>query len=455
MNVKLKVDMRGFIMFEFGFYEKEITPPLGSGIPGYFNIRRSCDVLDRLYARAAVVKSGEERIAILSIDGLHPKSDICNDIAKRITEYTGIERENIMIAFTHSHTAIPFRFEGIAFGDDEIVADSIKGYIDVFSRLVADCVTLANLRLKKASAYFGKGEVHGISFCRDYYMKNGTPQTNPPRTSSEIIRPVTESDKELPILMIKDEMNNPMGAIVGFACHADCVSGEKLTGDYVSILAKELKKAYGEDFVTIFLLGCSGDVNHFDVSKKEDSDDHYVKMGKKIATEAIQTMKNAVALKKAEISSRLEYITIDRVEVEKEKIEDARNTIATVKEKKGVKISADNTDPEQYKLAMAKRLVNFIDSTPEAFDVPVQCIQIGEFTIYGFNSEIFTEFGKIVKKGDGTGINLVATLCNEAFGYVPTRDMFYDTIYESRPGSCRLDKEAGYIMAEKLISMKQ
>ena len=141
--------------------------------------------------------------------------------------------------------------------------------------------------------------------------------------------------------------------------------------------------------------------------------------------------------------------------MEKEKIEDARNTIATIKEKKGVKISADNTDPEQYKLAMAKRLVNFLDSTPESFDVPVQCIQIGEFTIYGFNSEIFTEFGKIVKAGDGTGINLVATLCNEAFGYVPTRDMFYDTIYESRPGSSRLDKEAGYIMAEKLISMKQ
>ena len=38
---------------------------------------------------------------------------------------------------------------------------------------------------------------------------------------------------------------------------------------------------------------------------------------------------------------------------------------------------------------------------------------------------------------------------------VPTLDMFFDTIYESRPGSSRLDKEAGYIMAEKLISMKQ
>ena len=360
-----------------------------------------------------------------------------------------------MIAFTHSHTAIPFRFEGVAFEDDEIVADSIKGYIDVFTRLVADCVTLANLRLRKATPYFGKGEVHGISFCRDYYMENGTPRTNPPRTSPEIIKSVTESDKELPVLIIKDEMKNPVGAIVGFACHADCVSGEKLTGDYVSVLTKELKKAYGEGFVTIFLLGCSGDVNHFDVSKESDSEDHYVKMGRKIATETIKTAESAKELEKTEIISQLEYITLDRLHVEKEKIEDARNAIATIKEKKGVKISADNTDPEQYKLAMAKRLVNFLDSTSESFDVPLQCIQIGEFTIYGFNSEIFTEFGKIVKKGDGTGINLVATLCNEAFGYVPTRDMFYDTIYESRPGSSRLDKEAGYIMAEKLISMKK
>ena len=54
-----------------------------------------------------------------------------------------------------------------------------------------------------------------------------------------------------------------------------------------------------------------------------------------------------------------------------------------------------------------------------------------------------------------TGVNLVATLCNDALGYVPTRDMFYDTIYESRSGSTRLDMEAGYIMAKKLISMKK
>ena len=49
----------------------------------------------------------------------------------------------------------------------------------------------------------------------------------------------------------------------------------------------------------------------------------------------------------------------------------------------------------------------------------------------------------------------MATLCNGTFGYVPTRDMFYDTIYESKPGANKLNREAGYIMAEKLLSMKK
>ena len=141
-------------MFEFGFYEKEITPPLGCGIPGYFNIRRGCDVLDRLYARAVVVKEADEKIAIISVDGLQPEKNICKAITDRIAKYTGIPRNNVMIGFTHSHTAIPFRFEGPVFMDDETVADSIKGYLDVFARLVADCVTLADIRLEKAVPYF-------------------------------------------------------------------------------------------------------------------------------------------------------------------------------------------------------------------------------------------------------------------------------------------------------------
>ena len=57
-------------MLQCGFYEKEITPPLGSDIPGYFMKRPSTGVLrlpgahlrdDRLYTAAGSVKKIHDR----------------------------------------------------------------------------------------------------------------------------------------------------------------------------------------------------------------------------------------------------------------------------------------------------------------------------------------------------------------------------------------------------------
>lgn len=49
---------------EVGFFEKDITPHLGSIIPGGFAARYAAEVLDPLLVRAAVFKSGESSVAI-------------------------------------------------------------------------------------------------------------------------------------------------------------------------------------------------------------------------------------------------------------------------------------------------------------------------------------------------------------------------------------------------------
>ena len=438
-------------MLKIGFYEKEITPPLGCHIPGYFNIRRSEDVIDRLYARAMAVSSDDEIAVIISVDAVDIGADVLDDIYKRIEKYISVDRSHVMIGATHSHTAIP-RKEHL---DDPDIAESTEGYHTVVAKLIADCAILAHRRLKECSVSFGKGEVDGISFCRDYYMKNATPQTNPPRTSPEIDRPTAETDNELPILFVKDADGEPLGALISFACHPDCVSGEKYTGDYISVLAKQLKKAYGEDFVTVFLQGTSGDINHFDVSKPSDAPDHYRKMGQKIAGEAIKSIAFAAELESDELKVAYEVLPIERTTIDDEKIEKAKYYIENVKPVEGVKVAADGTDSEQYNLMMSRSLMRFLENTPAVMNVPVQVFQIGEFTVYAMPSEIYCYFGKLIKRGDGTGKCMVATLCNGTFGYVPTRDMFYDTIYESKPGANKLNREAGYIMAEKLLSMKK
>ncbi|MBQ7954092.1 MAG: neutral/alkaline non-lysosomal ceramidase N-terminal domain-containing protein, partial [Clostridia bacterium] len=94
-------------MFKCAFYEKEITPPLGCHIPGYFNIRRGSDVKDRLMVKACVISDGKETVALIAIDACFIVYEIRNNIAKRVSEYTGIKPENVLVAATHSHTGIP------------------------------------------------------------------------------------------------------------------------------------------------------------------------------------------------------------------------------------------------------------------------------------------------------------------------------------------------------------
>ena len=136
-----------------------------------------------------------------------------------------------------------------------------------------------------------------------------------------------------------------------------------------------------------------------------------------------------------------------------QRIEAAKHIVATVKEIPGIKIAADGTCKEQYDLMMAKKLLAFVDVDPEQFDVPLHFIQIGDVKFYGFPSEIFCFFGLSLKEKCQYPKRIVASYCNGAYGYVPTKEMFHDTVYESLPGSNRLEKNAGYIMVDKLIEM--
>lgn len=80
-------------MFYAGFYEADITPPMGVDIPGYFVKRKGNDVWDNLYAKAAVISDGNEKIAFLMIDKLFVSTEERDAIYKRIEASTDIKKK--------------------------------------------------------------------------------------------------------------------------------------------------------------------------------------------------------------------------------------------------------------------------------------------------------------------------------------------------------------------------
>ena len=89
------------------FYEKDITPPLGCFLAGYYINHVAEDVLDTLHARSVVIESKGKTAAIIEIDSCEFPDDLHDAVINRIFEYTGIEPSNVMVTVNHTHKGIP------------------------------------------------------------------------------------------------------------------------------------------------------------------------------------------------------------------------------------------------------------------------------------------------------------------------------------------------------------
>jgi len=412
------------------FYEKDITPPLGCYLPGYYINHVAVDVLDTLHVRSAVFENDGEVAVVVSIDSCEMPDDLHDAVAERITAYTGIPEERILLCANHTHKGIP------VFDSPEIDAYADPEFKSVVYRLIADCVTLAYRRLENGTVYYAAGKAEGVSFCRNFIAKDGTYFT---WATAECLGPLSTVDTEVPFLFVKDEEGKPRGAVVNFACHQDCLPGSVYTGDFSHVLSEELKKTYGQEFVTVFLLGTCGDINHIDPSKESMPFDTYRKIGKLLANTVVEhadsadLVGNIVKVAKKRFAVRRRVLTDEEAFAEMTQF---------AKEKKMFSIR---------NLAFYHACVK----KPET-EVWLQCIRIGDVMLYGYPGEVFVNFGLDLKKRSPFDKNLVGTLCNTGCGYIATQEAHSEKshLYERDlcVGAC-LEKEEGYRITDELLFM--
>ena len=418
------------------FYEKDITPPLGGFIAGFYQRIFATDVLDPLYVKAAVLDNDINTVIIVAIDSCEFPDDLHDTVVKRIEEYTGVKSENIMICINHTHKGIPIT------DAPELDCYADMTYKDVAYRLIADCAILAYSRLFDADISFGKSKAEGIAFNRNFVMRDGTYRTWQYDNRENIVKTLAPVDEEVPVLLVKDNDGKEKGAIVSFACHNDVNPGTAYSGGFASVLSNEMKKKYGNDFVTVFLAGACGDINWVNPETYPDEPDEktYIKMGNVLADAVIDANANSEPVLKNILWSKKDRIALPKRNLTEAEIKKELTEFS----KRGETISIRNM---LYYLATN-------DETEK--EVYVQCIKIGDVLIYGYSGEIFVNFGLELKAKSPTDKVIISTLTNCGCGYVATKEAFEENslLYETKLcyGAC-LDKDAGYIMNEKLLEM--
>lgn len=400
-----------------GFYEKEITPPLGQSLPGYFCPRPAMDVWDKLYAKAAVFEGENGIVAVLILDAVQVKKAFCDKVAQRVTEYTGIPADNLVIAATHTHYGVPF---GDSVPDDcEYINEPDREYVKVLERLAADTVILAWKRMEECTLSYSMGWEGHASFCRDYQMKDGKVRTNPSsRRIPDILHPYSDIDPDTPVLMVRNAEGQLKGILFTHTCHQDVVGHYVYSGDYSSVVSKELKSVYGSDFVSIYMAGCCGDINHCD--PLGGARRSHVDVGRLVAG----AVKAAMAVpgepvEGQQVAALRRWVPIVRRKATEEELAECRKAIAG--------------EEAAFSRDWALSIVGYeANGWPDEVLQPAQILRIGELWLLAFPGEVYHVYGQQARAAIPGEKWLITELSGTESSYMPTPELFGTDIYPAK-----------------------
>jgi hypothetical protein len=434
---------------KIGIAELNYNPEVGLDLVGNYrgDDYASRGVHDSLFAKALVASDGNgNKVAILSVDICTFTREPVEFMRSYIASKTDIKAENVMIMATHTHSGPP----------SDLDAPKAKEYLT----RAADAVLLANAQLKPTVISAGRSEESRISHNRRLKCKDGSTHMCWEKFEpGYVIEPWGTIDPEVITLSFEQE-GKETGVLVNFGCHATTLTGDNwlYTADYPGYLAEAIKKVKGEDFKSLFLNGCCGNVTQVDYRIGFPSNfQECQRIGYILAVAAMESMKSAQPVSTDIIAVSREMVPLNRINISDEQLEWAEKLMKKV-EKEGMPPIQKDGMPDAY---YAKEWIELRKTQDVTDSVEVMTIRIGDLAFVGLPGEIFQEFGNYIKAKSPCKNTIVTGLTNDERAYFPTAVSFtqgpkgftpYITGYETTPGSTLYEPGSGEKMAESAVN---
>lgn len=422
-------------MLQCGVAQIDITPYLGSHIPGQTFNRLSTGIKDPLYAKAVVFYDGQKKIASVVLDTITIDAEAVKEIRDKVASKCSVPSSSIMVSAIHSHTSAPV--------GDLYESKKDPAYMEFLTTRAADAVVMADGKLQNAKVGASYGFEDSIAFNRRYRMKDGTYRTNPGPKNPMLDHPLGPIDPQVAVVRIDDENDNPIAVLTSYACHLDVVGGTEYSADYPGAIARTIAKALGNDVISIFYTGTCGNINHINFpgigkpsSKGKEYSDY---MGCILAYEVLKTREKIVTDNQCKVNDASAVIKLDTRKPDPVAVE------------KAYEILKNDPDGKHFN---ELELTRYHENPKDHLDAELQVMSVGDFAISSFPGEIFVEFGLEVKKQSPFKVTITAELSNGSLGYIPVREAFDQGGYEpSLTTYTNAGPESGYQMVQALVSL--
>jgi|GEM_PF-3170015 len=261
-----------------GAAKVKVTPPAGTPLS---EEPKSEGILDDLYIRALVMKSGEREIALLVLDTLYfPKMP---EIARACSASSGIKESNFYFSATHNHNA------GAPYASK------------VFTQLIIDGAVQAvkEAKGKLQSVYARVAETTlDINYNRDQKGSDGRYYTILDHRYLNKTMDSLPASKVLYALALNSDDGKPVGVLVNYSAHANslCRVCGLISADWPGSAARLLEEKTGA--VSFVINGAFGNTNARDFNIDYDST---LKIGADVAVAALGSL--AKVTKKIELDN--------------------------------------------------------------------------------------------------------------------------------------------------------
>ncbi|HUW62109.1 MAG TPA: neutral/alkaline non-lysosomal ceramidase N-terminal domain-containing protein [Candidatus Bathyarchaeia archaeon] len=423
--------------FNVGRAQEKITPPVGVSLAGYFHDRKGESVRDDLYARAVVLESGGERLALVSCDLICLTEEVVDAARGLIAAETAIAADHVMLCATHTHTGPELRADSVVPRDDAWVAG--------LPRQIADCVATAAASMTPATLRAGSIDVTGYSFNRLFRQKDGSELFG--RREGEL-GPAGPIDPQLQTLSAVGEDGKLLAVLVNFALHVDVIGGggaTMISADWPGVMADTISRVYGGEVVTMLAQGTCGDINHVPhdpTALPRGGPAKAEQIGRALAGAAMAALERAEPMRDGRIAViektlEIPYYTRD---------ESFMAELAALKKKETL------SGFEKYTIERGETWSH----DNQTAKVPLQVMRIGEIGLVALPAEIFVAIGLEIKRWAPTPTFVVELANGRVTGYVPTTDQAERGAYGAKPILSRwLCSDAGRRLADAALVMLQ
>ncbi len=233
-----------------------ITPKSSMWMAGYGGRDHPSEgALHDLWAKILVLEDPNGHTAVVvTLDLCGIGQPLSNQIRDRIQERNGLQRDQIVLACSHTHTGpvVGKNLIGMYPLDDE-QRQKVEQYADFLSDVVVRAVGQAFDRREPATLSWGTGRA-------DFAVNRRNNDQSKAAELREQIQLKGPVDHDVPVLRVAKPDGTLRAVVFGYACHCTVLPIYKFTGDYAGFAQIALEKAHPEA-QAMFVAGCGGDQN--------------------------------------------------------------------------------------------------------------------------------------------------------------------------------------------------